>query len=95
IDCSWYILKMMSWCGLVWDLIEPTKEQRERDRIKPGVMDRGREAYREARRRIRDAKKEARRSWDAKKQKLSDAYASAKEAAADAVQPAEKAGTDL
>ena len=95
IDCSWYILKMMSWCGLVWDLIEPTKEQRERDRITPGVMDRGREAYREAKRRIRDAKKEAKRSWDEKKQKLSDAYASAKEAAADAVQPAEKVGTDL
>lgn len=95
IDVSWYILKMMSWIGLVWDLREPTKSQLERDRIKPGMMDRGREAYRDAKRRIRDAKRDARRSWDDKKQKLSDAYASAKEAAADAVQPIDKVGNDL
>ncbi len=95
IDCSWYVLKMMSWCGLVWDLVEPTKSQLERDRIRPGVMDRGSEAYRQARQRIRDAKREAKRSWNKKKQRLSDAYASAKEAAADAVQPADKIGTDL
>lgn len=95
IDVSWYILKMMSWFGLVWDLIEPTEEQRERDRIKPGVMDRGREAYKEARQRIRAAKKEARRSWDAKKQRLSEAIESAKQAAGDIVQPADRAETDL
>ncbi len=95
IDCSWYILKAMSWLGLVWDLKEPTKNQLERDRITPGVMDRGREAYRDAKRRFRDARREARRSWDDKKRKLSDAYASAKEAAGDIVQPADKVGTDL
>ena len=95
IDCSWYILKMMEWCGLVWDLIEPTKDQLERGLIKPGLIDQGREAYREGKRRYREMKREAKRSWDAKKRKLADAYDSAKEAAADAVSPAEKAGTDL
>jgi len=84
IDASWYVLKFLSWIGLVWDLREPTKNQLERDRIKPGVMDRGREAYRDAKRRFRDAKREARRSWDDKKQQLSEAIESAKSAAEDA-----------
>jgi stearoyl-CoA desaturase (delta-9 desaturase) len=94
IDVSYYILKMMSWVGLVWDLKVPTKQQLEDERIAPGVMDRGREAYREAKRRLREAKLEARRYCDEKKRKLSDAYVSAKEAASDIVQPAEKVGTD-
>jgi len=95
IDVSWYVLKLMAWCGLVWDLKEPTKSQLERDRVRPGMLDRGRAAYEEARGRIRKAKKEAKRSWDAKKQRFSEAIETAKEAAGEIVQPADKVGNDL
>ena len=95
IDCSWYILKMMSWVGLVWDLKEPTKEWLERDRLKPGVLDRGRAKFREIKQRGREARRELKRSWKERKRKMAEAYDKAKEAASDIVQPADKVGTDL
>jgi stearoyl-CoA desaturase (delta-9 desaturase) len=29
IDCSYYILRVLSWLGIVWDLIEPPARLRE------------------------------------------------------------------
>jgi stearoyl-CoA desaturase (delta-9 desaturase) len=95
IDASWYVIKLMSWCGLVWDLVEPTKSQLERDSLKPGMMDRGRVAYKEATRRYRHARQEAKQAWDTKKDQINEAIESAKHAAGDIVKPADRASTDL
>lgn len=84
IDGSWYLIKLMSWCGLAWDLKTPTPKQLARDRLAPGMMDRGREAYHEAK-----------RAWRAKKRQLSQAIASAKRAAQSMAVPDGKVGTDL
>jgi len=49
IDVTWYILKAMSWVGLVKDLKVPTKEILEADRIKDGNFDVGMFKYHWAR----------------------------------------------
>jgi stearoyl-CoA desaturase (delta-9 desaturase) len=87
IDVTWYIIKMMSWCRLVWGLKEPTKRQLESDRIADGVVDRGREAYKNAKRHWRETRKKARRYVDKKKKEVGEAIDSAKQKAEAAIAP--------
>ena len=49
IDVSWYLLKLLSWLGLVWDLYEPKPHQLARDRLVPGEPDLGKENVRKLR----------------------------------------------
>ncbi len=73
IDMSWYVLKTLSWIGLVRDLQTPTKQQLERKLLRKGEPDIGKQAVRSA----REAYKKASRYYAEKKRAIGEALESA------------------
>jgi stearoyl-CoA desaturase (delta-9 desaturase) len=85
IDLTYYVLKMLSWVGVVWDLRRPTEKALATNLLKEGSFDHGMfEAYwAKASRAVAETQIKAGEVLEEKKRRLEEVVAAAKAAADD------------